>query len=114
MTGGASSTCLGASPKWHNQICPPHADHSGAYRIGSQYIALVEQPYASPDALEDMRTGALGQSLTMTIPDWPSWWFPGWTTLCVFTLPKVASLIEAAVGHGKTGLPILLTDFVAA
>lgn len=84
---GGVQNLFGRRPHFSQRIRPPHADHSSRYRIGHRVVALVEQPYADGTLLAEMRKWATDQGVIMTTPDWPSWWYPGSTTLCIFTLP---------------------------
>ena len=69
--------------KW---TTPPCNDHASSYHQGGLCVALVAQPYANVPGVEEMREWAHANGLSFTLPDWPSWHFPGRSTLCLFTL----------------------------
>jgi hypothetical protein len=69
----------------YNGPYPPYSDHSERYRIGRRPVAIIEQPYAvTEDKIREMRDWAAYHGLIFSTPDFPSWWYPEETTLCVF------------------------------
>lgn len=77
---------LGKRPQYHQRDLPPYHDHMSGYRIGRMPVAIVSQPYdASATHRLDMQIWATDRSLLAYFPSFPSWWYPGRTTLCVFT-----------------------------
>ena len=84
---------FGKRPQWHEMERPPYADHGSHYRVGRQVVALVEQPYDSekgrlaPERRAERVAWASDRGLLLTTPDFPSWWYPGWTVLCLFHRP---------------------------
>ena len=82
---------LGQRPRDGDMDRPPGADHGSHYRIGRRVMALVEQPYRRPDddaaGRSDMHAWAAARGLALTVPDFPSWWYPGRTALCLFHRP---------------------------
>jgi hypothetical protein len=83
--GYGAQHLFGKRPQYHNRDIPPHQDHAIGYRKGRAPMAIVSQPYPSGNYIEDMRAWAASRGLVFTVPVYPSWWYPGWTTLCVFT-----------------------------
>jgi hypothetical protein len=73
----------------YNGPFPPYSDHGERYRIGRRPAAIIEQPYAmTEDKIREMRDWAAFHGLKFSTPDFPSWWYPEWTTLCVFERPE--------------------------
>lgn len=69
----------------YNGPFPPYSDHSERYRIGRRPAAIISQPYAvTDDKIREMRDWAAYHGLIFSTPDFPSWWYPEETTLCVF------------------------------
>jgi hypothetical protein len=72
-------------------IRPPYWDHPSSFtapgrRPGHATVALVSQPYDVDDEKRDtMMRWAAHHGLIAEISDELTWWYPGWTTLCVFT-----------------------------
>lgn len=76
----------GKRPQYHQRDNPPWLDHAMGYRIGRTPMATVSQPYRQDRAqVVAMQRWAEDRGLVFTIPDYPSWWYPGWTLLCVFS-----------------------------
>jgi hypothetical protein len=70
-------------------MLPPRYDHPSFYAIDSELVAITSQPYDF--SAEDRReawewAGARGLAFWRPV-DYPSWWYPGQTTLCVFARP---------------------------
>lgn len=67
----------------------PMQDHASSYCTGSgcRTVALVSQPYGplSEKTITEIRTWATERGLTFEMPNWPSWHYPEWTQLCIFT-----------------------------
>lgn len=76
---------FGKRPQWGKRDFPPCMDHPCGFRQGRQPMAIVSQPYPSPGHILAMQEWADSRRLVLTIPNYPSWWYPGWTSLCVFT-----------------------------
>jgi hypothetical protein len=73
---------------WATPDLPPHFDHPGGYRVGRRPAALVIQPYdVEAEAEAEMRAWAESRGLVFLLPDFPSWWLPTRTALCVFAAP---------------------------
>jgi len=69
----------------YNGPFPPYSDHSERYRVGRRPVAIIEQPYnVTDDKICEMQDWAAHHGLIFSTPDFPSWWYPGATTLCVF------------------------------
>jgi hypothetical protein len=69
---------------------PPHMDHGSGYRVGRRPAAIVSQPYnTSAEAEAEMCEWAEQRCLVFWRPDFPSWWYPGWTRLYVFAAPEM-------------------------
>ena len=79
----------------------PLHDHPSSYDMGRlpyggrRTIALVSQPYGplSESDIEAMHTWAAERGLVFEMPNWPSWHYPGWTTLCIFSRLDVTNNI---------------------
>ena len=75
--------CYGARGLWPREF----ADHPYFYRMGRNAAALASHPYDVTKATKiAAKAWAEANGLTVAFPDdFPSWWFPGDTTLVVFT-----------------------------
>lgn len=74
---------------WSQKMCserPPCIDHSDFYQTGRRIAALVIQPYNCTDLDKSlMKRWAIDRKRAVHFPAYPSWHYPRWTTLCVFT-----------------------------
>jgi hypothetical protein len=65
---------------------PPRLDHPSFYEVGRRLVAIASEPYGQ--TAEDDREAnewAAPRGLVFWRPaDYPSWWNPGGTVLCVF------------------------------
>jgi hypothetical protein len=83
---------------------PPHHDHGSGYRLGRRPVATVIQPYDYTDTMgAEMKVWAAQHDLLFLTPDYPSWWLPRRTTLCLFVRPDaLASRTDRpAADHGS-------------
>ena len=80
---------------------PPRYDHPSFYSAGGDLVAVVSQPYDFSvedrhEALEWARARGLA---FWRLVDFPSWWYPGQTTLCVFARPEAMLGGQALEGN---------------
>ncbi|CAK0750210.1 hypothetical protein CCP1ISM_3760002 [Azospirillaceae bacterium] len=75
--------CGDARSHWPREF----TDHPFFYRSGNRASALVSHPYGMSAAIRNAaRTWADRNGLSVAFPeDFPSWWYPGDTTMVVFT-----------------------------
>jgi hypothetical protein len=58
---------------------------------------VVAHPYDADDAVRaEMQAWAAEHGLVLSFPDFPSWWFPGWTTAVEFARPEALPAEGAA------------------
>lgn len=62
-------------------------DHPYYYRKDGKAAAVAAHLYDWPTIADDCRVYAEQRGLTLLVPDFPSWWFPGSTTLVVYVGP---------------------------
>lgn len=60
-------------------------DHPLYYRAERRVVAALGQPYLADGRRDEVQAWAAKRGLAVHFPDFPSWWFPGQTTLVLFT-----------------------------
>ncbi|MFT8243955.1 hypothetical protein [Roseomonas sp. BN140053] len=73
---------------FYRRTMPPRHDHGCGYLQRRARAATVIQPYNVTDEHRaEMQRWADEHGLVLMFPDFPSWWLPTHTTLCVFARP---------------------------
>jgi hypothetical protein len=91
MHGGRDD--WGGDRRW-----PSFVNHPFFYRLNRRAVAVVAHDYNMPVTLPKAQAWATEHGLAVTLPtDFPSWWYPGSTTLVVLTpLGDVTEAFRAA------------------
>ena len=81
----------GSRDRWRNNNDMPHDqfDHPYYYRRGRHAAAIAAHLYGWPHVRERCEATARQHGLVLEVPDFPSWWFPGQTTLVVYRCPTI-------------------------
>jgi hypothetical protein len=70
--------------RWRIQL-PPGCDHTALYIAGQCAAAIVSQPYASKFDRRQCEEFAASHEMGFHVPNWPSWYRPGYTVLILWT-----------------------------
>ena len=63
---------------------PEFCHHLSWYRAGRRAEAVTAHLYDAKDQQGEIMTWAKDRGLQASFPDYPSWWYPGWTTLVLY------------------------------
>jgi len=82
----AAELVKGRRVRWRDRTdLPPFHDHPTGYSVGLRPVALAIQPYGDdPTIAAALAAWAAPNGLVVWRPAFPSWWYPGWTSLWVF------------------------------
>jgi hypothetical protein len=75
---------VSGSQHWPEEHDHAFLDHLRFYRQGRRARAIVSQPYNGAVRRDAIMTWAARRGLRASFPSFPSWWFPGETTLVVY------------------------------
>lgn len=76
------------APSWGEHYDWPGSDHLAHFKRGRVPIAVLTQPYNTPD-VDRLKLYAAANGLAVHMPPNPfaSFWFPGWTYCVLLTAP---------------------------